>query len=237
MHLQSLGAALGRGDREDARRLGEAQGGEEAVLLCGDLSALRDRPDRQTRPVQPLEGSTDLRPPLGGSALADPHQQQRQPAQQHVRADPLLHPVVDGPQIQGVFERAEGVFDLDELPVAHGEIFGGEAIIRGAHQVRAVEPRLGPHLVRVDLQPAVLVRAEVEPIGGVGQERAARSGVGRAGTVREGGQLLAQACESASRCLRSRSASCGLRTRMERRREGPVPTMISFISRLSRTGW
>lgn len=65
--------------------------------------------------------------------------------------------VIDGPQIQGVFEGAEGGFHFHELLIAQGDVRGAQGIIGGTEQVLAVQAFLRLYFRPVKLGPALLV--------------------------------------------------------------------------------
>ena len=93
-----------RADFDDLLRRIQPEGGQDVALRLGRLGDLPEGPcgpgvgDR----VQPLQLGADPLPGPGvpGSGLGDADQQQGQPAQQDVGADPVLAPVIDRPQVE-----------------------------------------------------------------------------------------------------------------------------------------
>jgi hypothetical protein len=105
--------------------------------------------------VQPAELAGELPPGGTGLALGDAdQQQQRQPAQQHVAADAMFQPVVDGAQVQGGLQVPEGAFGLQQVLVAERNVFGRQVGVGGGQQVLAVEPGLCGEFGAVQHQPA-----------------------------------------------------------------------------------
>lgn len=113
--------------------------------------------------VQPLQFGADPLPGPGvpGGGLGDADQQQGQPAQQDVGADPVLAPVVDRAQVEDLLHVTPAAFDFQQLLVSQGDVLGGQAGVGAAQQVLAVQVRLGLDLRLVDPQ---------QPTGGGAQE-------------------------------------------------------------------
>jgi hypothetical protein len=82
-----------------------------------------------------------------GHVLDHADEQQRQPAQQHVRADAVLAPVVDGPDVDGVLEVAVDALDLVQLLVAQA-MSSVLRCVAGADEELAVELGFGGDLGR-----------------------------------------------------------------------------------------
>jgi hypothetical protein len=59
--------------------------------------------------VEALELVAEVAPGVLGVGFGDPDQQQRKPAEQHVRADPVFLAVVHGPQIEGALHVTLGM--------------------------------------------------------------------------------------------------------------------------------
>jgi hypothetical protein len=71
-----------------------------------------------------------LAPGVVGLVLGDPDQQQREPAEQHVRADLVFFAVMDGAQVQRGLHVAPGALDLEQLLVAEREVLGCQGFER-----------------------------------------------------------------------------------------------------------
>ena len=78
----------------------------------------RTVPGRECADLHPFEFDTDVLPGFTGFVLADPDEQESQPAQGDVRADPFFTPVVDRPQIEIGFQRSEAVLNVGQLLIA-----------------------------------------------------------------------------------------------------------------------
>jgi hypothetical protein len=76
--------------------------------------------------VDPVQSAAHHGPGLPGGVLGDADEEQGEPAQQHVGADPLFEPVVDGPQVQDGFHVPPAALDLQQLLVAGGDVLGGQ---------------------------------------------------------------------------------------------------------------
>lgn len=159
------------GDR--SRRL-DLQIGEDLALRSRKRRRLLNRPRRSLEPDQldPLQLGADLSPTLPALALDDPAEQQRQPADQDVGADPVLEAVEDGADRERSLEVAEAALGLEQVLVAEGGVLGTELGIAGLQQVLAVEPLLGLDPGAVELQPTALRLAQVTRVDGVVAQRA-----------------------------------------------------------------
>ena len=113
--------------------------------------------------VQALEFVAEVAPGVAGVGLGDPDQQQREPAEQHVRADPVFFAVVDRSQIEGGLHVAPRAFDLQELLVAQRDVLDGQGRVGGAQEELAVELLLGLDGGTVDPEQAGLGGAD-EPL-------------------------------------------------------------------------
>ena len=122
--------------------------------------------------VQALQFERDPPPGLAGLAFADADQQQREPADQDVRADAVLEAVKDGSQLERGLEIAEAAFGFEQVLVAERDVFGGEVGVTGGEQVLAVQALLGLDLGAVDQQPSGRGLAQVAPERGVIAQRA-----------------------------------------------------------------
>ena len=118
------------------------------------------------------ELGADRAPGGAGAGLGEADEGEREEADQHVRADPLVFSVEDGPQQERPLQVAEGALGLDELLVAERDVLGRQRRIAGGQQVLAVEPLLGGDLLPVEEEPAALRLTEVAGEGRVVAERA-----------------------------------------------------------------
>jgi hypothetical protein len=81
--------------------------------------------------VQALEFAAQVAPGVGGLAFADADEQQRQPADQDVRADALFEPVEDRAQAQDALEVVEGALGFEQVLVAERDVLGGDVGVGG----------------------------------------------------------------------------------------------------------
>jgi hypothetical protein len=97
-------------------------------LELGELGGLRDGAGGagEGDEVQPLEFEGDASPRVAGLALGDADQEQREPGEQDVRADPVLVAVEDGPQLDRGLHVAEAALGLEQALVAQGDVLSGE---------------------------------------------------------------------------------------------------------------
>jgi len=58
--------------------------------------------------------------------FGDPDQQQREPGEQHVRADAVLKAVEDGAQLECGLEVAEAAFGFEQVLVAERHVLGAQ---------------------------------------------------------------------------------------------------------------
>ena len=135
----------------------DAEPGEHVTGRLGQFGALPERPGGpgEGAQVDPAEFAAHLRPGRAGGVLGDADEQQREPAQQHVGADPLFEPVAGRPQVQDGLHVPPAALDFEELLVADGDVLGGQLRVGAAQQVLAVQVlfRLGLGLVGAQ-QPA-----------------------------------------------------------------------------------
>lgn len=85
-----------------------------------------------------------------GAAFGDPDQQQREPAEQDVGADPCLEPVVHRAQREDRLHVPEGALGLQQVLVLQGDLVGGQVRVRGGEQVVTVQAFLRHDLGPVD---------------------------------------------------------------------------------------
>ncbi len=104
--LEGAGPGSGtRGQLVDLAGRFDADPGQQVPGGLGQFGALPECPGGpgESTQVDPAEFAAHHRPGLPGRVLGDADEQQRQPAQQDVGADPFFEPVVDGPQVQDGF--------------------------------------------------------------------------------------------------------------------------------------
>src|SRR6266700_3509615 len=156
--LEGAGPGSGtRGQLVDLARRVEAEPGQQVPGGLGQFGALSEGPGGpgEGAQVDPAEFAAHHRPGLACRVLGDADEQQREPAQQDVGADPFFEPVVDGPQVEDGFHVPPAAFDFEELLVSDGDVLGGQLRVGAAQQVLAVQVlfRLGLGLVGAE-QPA-----------------------------------------------------------------------------------
>ncbi len=110
--------------------------GERGGLLDGAVGPL------EGDEVQALEFERDPPPGLFGLAFGDADEQQREPADQDVRADAVLEAVKDGAQLERGLEVAEAAFGFEQVLVAERDVLGGQVGVGGGEQVFAVQALL-----------------------------------------------------------------------------------------------
>jgi len=95
------GGWLGGVEVQEQRRLSDVQGAEDVALAGGELGALLAGAggSGERAEVHALELVAEVAPGVAGLVLGDPDQQQREPAEDHVRADPVFFAVADGAQV------------------------------------------------------------------------------------------------------------------------------------------
>src|SRR5579863_5600119 len=111
-------AARGRGELVDPRGRVDAELVEDVVLGPGDLGALPEGAGRAGEGTDgdPVELPPELGPGLPAGVLGDAGQEQGEPAQDDVGADPLFLAVVDRAQVDDLLEVSPGALDFQELP-------------------------------------------------------------------------------------------------------------------------
>jgi len=122
--------------------------------------------------MKTLHYTTNMVPGVPRFSLRDAHQHERQETEKHMRLDAFILPMMNGPQIQGRFQGAEGPLHLQKLLVPQGDVFRGQAVVTGGEDVLPIQMRLLPDLALVDLDASVLELPEVSPKRPVSQKRA-----------------------------------------------------------------
>src|SRR6266536_1023031 len=168
------GGLGGRLEVEEAGRLGQLKRAEDVLLAGCELGALVAGAGGagESSEVEALELVAEVAPGLAGGALGDADEQQGEPAEQHVGADPLFLAVVDGPQLQRCLQIAPCALDLEQLFVAEGDVLGGEGGVGGAEQKLAVQALLGVDGGPVDAEQAGARLAKEATVAGPGLEPA-----------------------------------------------------------------
>src|SRR5439155_4424381 len=116
------GEAGERGRRLDGEPVEDlALGGGEAGGLL-DVAGGAGEGDE----VQALEFAAQVAPGVAGLALCEADQQQRQPADQDVRADAVLEAVEDRAQAQDALQIAERALGLEQVLVAERDVLGAD---------------------------------------------------------------------------------------------------------------
>jgi hypothetical protein len=104
-------------------------GGVDVALGVGELCGLRDGAGGagEGDELQALEFERDPAPGLVGLALGDADQEQREPAEQDVRADAVLEAVEDGPELERGLQIAEAAFGFEQVLVAERDVLGARS--------------------------------------------------------------------------------------------------------------
>src|SRR6185437_10080220 len=126
--------------------------------------------------LDPVELAAQLGPGGGAGVPGDAGEQQGEPAQDDVGADPLFLAVVDGPQVDDLLEVPPAALDFQQLLVAQGDVLGGHRRVGGAQQVLAVQVLLGLGLRCVDAEQAAGGDAQVPVQARPGGDDAAQFG-------------------------------------------------------------
>jgi hypothetical protein len=126
--------------------------------------------------VDAVELAADVRPGVPAGVLGVPGQEQGEPAEEDVGADAFFLAVVDGAQVDDLFDVAPAALDLQELLVAEGDVLGGELRVGGAEQVLAVEVLLGLGLGGIGAEQAAGGDAQVAVQARSGRDHAAQFG-------------------------------------------------------------
>jgi hypothetical protein len=142
----------------DTRRWVDPEALQQLAVLLRERARELEAPifTLQIHPVNLLQKLTAPGPPLSALALGEALQQEREPAEQHLAADPIRQPIVERPQLQHRLQRAERPLHVGELLVAERHVLRGEARVRDRQQVLAVEILLLGHLRCIVPQLAVL---------------------------------------------------------------------------------
>src|ERR1035437_3341414 len=139
---------------DDQRGFGQVQGLEDVLVAGGELGAVGEGAvvAGEGAQVDALEFGAQVVPGLAGGGLGDADQQQGQPAQGDVGADPVFQVVADGPQVDDLLHVTPAAFDFQQLLVAQRDVLGGDPGVAAAQQELAVQPLLGPDPGGVDAQ-------------------------------------------------------------------------------------
>ena len=78
-----------------------------------------------------VQFAAQFQPRSAAGILRDPGQQQGQPAQDDVGADPFFLRVVDGARVDDLLHVPPAALDFEQLLVADGEVFCGELRVGG----------------------------------------------------------------------------------------------------------
>jgi hypothetical protein len=134
---------------------------QDGLLAGGSRGALRDPAlgGGQGDQVHPVQFVPQVAAGVVGCGLGDPDEQ-RQPAQLDVGADPALTVVVDGPQPQRALHVLPAALDRDQLLEGGGQVIGGERLVVGAQQPLAVQARFPLDGTAVDAQQPALGAAQ-----------------------------------------------------------------------------
>ena len=137
----------------------------------GGLGALEDVSGGafELAEVDALELAADRWPGLVGLGLGEAGEEEGEEAEQDVRADAVVFSVVDGSEVEGVFECAPAAFDLDQLLVAERDVVGRERVVGAGEEELAVDAFFGSDLVLVDDETAAAA-GEVAAQRRVGEE-------------------------------------------------------------------
>lgn len=129
---RGLGAQGGRfgcsggAERGDPGRRRHVGGVVDRGLGVGDGGGLLDRAGGAAERdlVKARELEVDPPPGLISLALGDADQQQREPADQHVRADVVLEAVEHRAELERALEIAESAFGFEQVLVAQRDVLG-----------------------------------------------------------------------------------------------------------------
>src|SRR5712691_671196 len=168
------GGLGGRFEVEEAGRLGQLEVAQDLFLAGGEFGALAADAGRagEGAEVEPFELVAEVAPGFAGGVLGDADEEQGEPAEQDVGADPVFLAVVDGAQLEARLQVAPGALDLEQLLVAERDVLGGEGRVGGAQEKLAVEALLGSDGGPVDPKQPCLRLAEVAAVAGLGLEPA-----------------------------------------------------------------
>lgn len=113
-------------------------------------------------------------PPQAFSAIRG--QEDCQPAEGNVGADPVFAPVPDGVQVDDLLYVFPAALDFEQLLVPDGDVFRGQVGVRGAEQVFPVQVFLGFRLRGADPEQAARSNAQLAVQAGPGGDDAAQLG-------------------------------------------------------------
>src|SRR5712691_8391708 len=114
------GGPGGRFEVEEAGRLGQLEVAQDLFVAGGEFGALAADAGRagEGAEVEPFELVAEVAPGFAGGVLGDADEEQGEPAEQDVGADPVFLAVVDGAQLEARLQVAPGALDLEQLLVA-----------------------------------------------------------------------------------------------------------------------
>src|SRR5665811_2265929 len=129
-----LFSAGGGGEVEESRRLGHVERGQDLLLTGSEHGALRDVAfaGGEGDQVETVEFVADVAPGVAGGVLHDSDQQQGQPAQLDVGADPVLAIMEHGAQAEGAFHVTPASLDGEQLFVGRRQVLGREGEVGGS---------------------------------------------------------------------------------------------------------
>jgi len=93
-------------------------------------------------------------PGVAAAGLGDADEEQREEADEHVRADALVEAVIDGAELDPALQVAEAALGLQQVLVGEGSVGGAQGPVGGLDQVLAVEPLLRGDPLAVDDESA-----------------------------------------------------------------------------------
>jgi hypothetical protein len=156
-------------ERGDGGRGLDRELAQDRALGLGEGRGLLDRaggPGERDE-LQPLELGAKPPPAAAGLALGNADEQEREPADHDVGADPLLQAVEDRADPQRPLQVAEGALGLEQVLVAEGGVLGRDLGVGGLERELAVEALLGLNPGAVDAKAAGGQLAQVARAGGV----------------------------------------------------------------------
>ncbi len=158
-----MGSVAGEREVEEAGGLSELERGEDRLLAWGGRGALRDLAvgGSEGDQVHPLEFVADVAPGVVGGVLDDADEEQGEPAQLDVGADPVFAVVEHRPQSERALHVTPATFDLQQRLVGRGQVVGGQGGIGSAEQPLAVQVGLALDRGRVDAQEPTVGAAQV----------------------------------------------------------------------------
>ena len=176
MLLHGLVVAQGRlsywgGEVEEPWWFGQLQGVPDLLppaVVVERWAILPSGVARVTRCI-PVELVAHVAPGVGAGVLNHPDQQQGEPAQLDVGADPVLAVVEHGPQPERAFHVPPAPFDGQQLLVCGGQVLAGQGQVGGAQQPLAVQVGLCLDGGSIDAQQPSAAQVAAQP--GLGLER------------------------------------------------------------------